>query len=136
MADRQARRLTTIDGWGAGRSGQQKCFAGDGSLGNRAHCHARRTVAQYEIGQQRAGTRRADEFQLDQEVVGRVAEVGLEATELAAGPDLHLAVTSAGLGRGPQRIRQTRHRHLAVRRERMGGGQDEANLLSQERCAP
>src|SRR6476646_10500836 len=124
-----------LHGWGAGHSGQQERLADDRALGNCAHYDARRTVAQYEVGEQRACTGRADEFQKDQEVVRRIAEVGLEATESAACTDLHLAVTGAGLARGPLRIRETRHRHPAVRCERMRGGHDEANLLTQERRA-
>jgi hypothetical protein len=122
-----------LDGRGSGGSGEEEHLAIERALGDSPYCDARDAVPEDEIGKQSAGAGGPDHFDEDQEVVGRVAEVWLEAAEFPASADLHLAMTGAWLASAPSGIGELCHLDLVGGRERMCFGQDQAYVFTHER---
>ena len=122
-----------FDGGGSGGSGEEEDLAIERAFGEGPYCDARDAVAEDEIGEQGASAGGTDHFDEDQEVVGRVAEVGFEAAEFAAGADLHLAMAGAWLAGAPSGVGELRHLDLVGGCQRMCFGQDQAYVLTYER---
>jgi hypothetical protein len=92
-------------------------------------------VGVHEVGQQRAGTAAAHELEKNQEIVGRVAHVGLKAPEVATRADVHLTLARPGLPARPRRAGQPRERNATAPRQRVRHGQYEPDRLVEQLLA-
>ena len=80
--------------------------AGQRRLGDVAGDDGRLAVGAHEVGQQRHRLAVGDQREQHQQVVGAVADVGLEAAERAAGADRQLAVVAVVLADRPRLVAQ------------------------------
>jgi hypothetical protein len=85
-----------------------------GALGRVAHGHSRVRLDADQLGQQRDGAPAGHERKARDAVVRAVAQVGIEAAELAAGPYDDLLPAGAGVAGCPGLVRELGQRHGAA----------------------
>ena len=119
---------------GVRRAGRHEDGPVHGALGDRPHGDARMRLRTHELGQQRHGLARSDEGQARNAVVGPVAQVGIEAAELAADAVRDLLPAGPAMAGRPALVRELVQRHRAgvAPRDRMVRGQHDADRVVAE----
>ena len=106
----------------------------DRALGDRAQLHAHRAGRQGQLGQHRHGQAARGQRDADRRAVGPVANVGLEAAQLATGAAGHLVPAHPRLPGGPGLPGERAQRHSpGVRpRQRVAPGQHEIHRVAEQ----
>ena len=96
-----------------------------------------RPAGEGELGQQRHREPARDEREADRRVVGAVADVGVEAPELAAGAPGHLLPAHLGVAGRPRLAGERGERHgvLVAARERVAGGEHDEDGVREQLVA-